>query len=506
MQTQNAKDPVGKRHRYWKKEIDRSPWNPIADTPAVETEAKKNGAMFITSTNFEYEPGNNGRPEPIRCGDLCLDFDAEENPARALQDAKTLLLVYLPEEYGIDPHAIRFYASGGKGFHAVIRAELLGAEDGDPYLPLIYKKLVSKWKEILDLKTLDRSIYAMGKGKMFRLQNVRRKNGRYKIQLALEEIRDLSIDEITELTKAPREIEPVDVDLKPIPELSKFFIQQSLLFQNKAEAPKDAKSPLTLDPVLPCKRDETLTRLVGKWIAQGMDFDTVYLTALGWRESLPDVEDFTKKDVKKIFDSITKKEARKTRLDTINAALGLELQKFKIRKYPDGETRYQLSLKGIPGDIELSVDELDSQTRFRRKIIELARKVIPDIKRPRWNGIVQSLLYQAETETVGIDESDLGVIYQVIADDIQGGDFESPEDFISNQAVIFNNFIYLEMATLRKKLSYEQYTLLARNPKTIGTYLRKIGFEKGVFRIRGERAGKRWKISHAKFIKYGDEN
>ncbi len=506
MQTQSIKDPVFNRIRYWKEEPERRKWKLVADTPEAEPEVRKIGGMFLTHNSFEYEPGNNGRPEPIRFGDLPLDFDDKENPARALQDVKSLCLVYLPETYGLDPYAIRYYDSGSKGNHVEIPAELLGAQGGDQFLPLIYKKLVSEWKEALDLKSLDLSLYAMGKGKMFRLPNVKRKNGRYKIPLTLEEIRDLSIDQINELTKAPREIELVEVDLNPIPELAEFFVKHSLLFQNKAELPKDIKPPLTLEPVLPGKRDDTLTRLVGRWIAQGMDFDTVYLTALGWRETLPDAEDFTKKDVKKIFDSITKKEQKKSRLDTISAALGLELQKFRIRKYPDGDTRYQLSLKGIPGDIELSVDELESQSRFRRKLIELARKVIPDIKRVRWFKIVQSLLDQAEIEKVNIDESDLGVIFSIIKNDIEGGEFTNPQDFISHQSVLFKDYIYLEMSALRYALSMKQYTLLARNPKTLGSYLRKLGFEKGVFRIRGKRIGKRWKVLHEKFIKYGDEN
>jgi hypothetical protein len=295
---------------FWKEEPQERKWKKTKNKPEDILKAISAGAMFTTSTSFEYEPGDNGQPEPIRYGDLCLDFDDEENPANALQDVKTLCLIFLPEEYDLDPHAIRFYASGSKGFHAEIPAELLGAQNGDQFLPLIFKELVTKWKEILDLQSLDLSLYAMGKGKMFRLPNVRRSNGRYKVPLTLEENRDLSIDQITELTKAPREIEPVEADLKPTPELVNFFTSQSLLFQNKAEASKDAKPPLTLDPVPRGQRNDKLARLVGRWIGKGIDKETIRFAAIGWWYLLPDKTDFDLKEVQTIVESVHQTDMR----------------------------------------------------------------------------------------------------------------------------------------------------------------------------------------------------
>ncbi len=45
----------------------------------------------------------------------------------------------------------------------------------------------------------------MRRGKMFRIPNVRRKNGHYKVPLTLEEVRELQIDELWKLSEAPRE-------------------------------------------------------------------------------------------------------------------------------------------------------------------------------------------------------------------------------------------------------------------------------------------------------------
>jgi hypothetical protein len=121
---------------YWKKEKEVSPWIPIPATREAVIQAVKDGAMFTTWTIFEHEPGNNGAGEPVRHGDLVLDFDCKESPAAALQDMRVLCLQHLPEQFGVDPNAIRFYVSGGKGYHAVLPAWTFGHPEGHVRLPL----------------------------------------------------------------------------------------------------------------------------------------------------------------------------------------------------------------------------------------------------------------------------------------------------------------------------------------------------------------------------------
>jgi len=171
-------------YRYWKEEEKERKWKKTPDTPQALTEIIDLGAMFRTWTAFQ----NNGQPEPHRWGDFPLDFDCADNPATALKEVRELCLVHLPELYGIDPHGLRYYASGGKGFHVEIPAKFFDAQDGDPLLPLIYKRIASSWKERFNLTTLDLAIYSMGKGRMWRLPNVKRDNGQHKVPLSLEDI------------------------------------------------------------------------------------------------------------------------------------------------------------------------------------------------------------------------------------------------------------------------------------------------------------------------------
>ncbi len=207
---------------FWKGEPSKHKWKLIADNPETRAEAIRRGAMFFTTMNFSHEPKPDN-PEPVRAGPLVLDFDCKEDPEEALKDIRKLCLVQLPDLYGVDPNTIEFYASGSKGFHAVIPAACLGDVSGDTHLPLIHKKLVADWKTRFDIKTLDMSLYCMGKGKMFRIFNVRRSNGRYKVPLTLDEVMSLPIDAINRLTESPRRIEPVDGADYDCPDLAEHF-------------------------------------------------------------------------------------------------------------------------------------------------------------------------------------------------------------------------------------------------------------------------------------------
>ena len=176
------------RYRYWKEEPKERKWKLIKDTEEDRQKVLLKGAMFLTWMSFSEPYKGNGQPEPYRWGDFPLDFDSKEDPGKALRELRELCLTHLPELYGIDVYSLRFFASGSKGFHVEISAKLFDAQDGDPYLPLIYKRIASLWKEKFNLETLDLSIYSMKTGRMWRLPNVRRDNGKHKIPLTLDEI------------------------------------------------------------------------------------------------------------------------------------------------------------------------------------------------------------------------------------------------------------------------------------------------------------------------------
>jgi len=227
---------------YWKEEPEDRKWKPTPDTGPAREKAIKAGAMFMTWCSFSEEPVN-GR-EPVRYGDFPLDFDSSD-PGKALQDLKTLCFIHLEELFSLEAYSIQYFCSGGKGFHAVIPAYLFGSQEGDPYLPLIYKKVALEFNEILKSDTMDLSLYAMKKGKMFRLPNIKRRNGFHKVPLTLEEVRDLSIKKIKELSKSPRTVDPVEVDEEKNAALSELYERMKAeVYKELSEKPEPEK----LDP------------------------------------------------------------------------------------------------------------------------------------------------------------------------------------------------------------------------------------------------------------------
>lgn len=123
--------------------------------------------------------------------------------------------------------------SGSKGVHICIPAETFGGENGHPYLPKLHKKMVelalakrspSEQLGLLCLreripKTLenkypqdliDFSLYSMGKGHLLRAPNIRRPDGRYKVQVSAKEFFTKDITTLLDMTRQPRhEIIPV---------------------------------------------------------------------------------------------------------------------------------------------------------------------------------------------------------------------------------------------------------------------------------------------------------
>ena len=207
----HAMNVVNSRYRYCKKEQDVSPWVVIQDTPEAVEQAIRKGAMFISTPALSAPfDAQNHDAEIMRFDDLVLDFDDKANPGNAIREL-LVLIGHIAEQYGIDPYCMRFWCSGGKGFHATIPAECFGSQDGDVYLPLIYKKMVCQWAASLELPTIDVSMYCTSRGKMLRIAGVMRDNGHCKVPLTLDELQ-LPIDKLWKLSESPREVEPVDAD------------------------------------------------------------------------------------------------------------------------------------------------------------------------------------------------------------------------------------------------------------------------------------------------------
>lgn len=194
-------------------------WLFIENNPEAKQKAIEEGATDFSILSFENEPTKE-HPNPVRFGDLFIDFDSKQSPFSALKEMY-LFCQFFYVKYDINPKQFSFWLSGGKGSHLRIPAIIFSGEEGDPYLPLLHKDLMEKMLSEaifygVDGIYIDRSLYCLGKGKLIREENIQRSdNGRYKVRIFWDELKEVfeSADvqeqekkfiELWKLTEKPR--------------------------------------------------------------------------------------------------------------------------------------------------------------------------------------------------------------------------------------------------------------------------------------------------------------
>lgn len=136
-------------------------------------------------------------------GDLYFDFDDINDFEKVRVDALRTLS-YLKIVFQIPSENVLIYYSGNKGIHLIVPAEIL---DIEPHNRLngIYKTIANYVKDFTPNKTLDTQIY--DNKRLFRIPNtINEKSKLYKIAITVDELRNLSEDEIKDMAKSKRNI------------------------------------------------------------------------------------------------------------------------------------------------------------------------------------------------------------------------------------------------------------------------------------------------------------
>lgn len=183
-------------------------WKLIPDTPEERAKALEEGydALTILSVSHPYDPER--KEEPNRKGPLVLDFDLKGDPKKAIRLARQFV-IKLAERYKLHVDSLRYWISGGKGCHIEIPDIVTGSEAGHPYLPNIHRLLVFFLEKecfgaFLNGKLIDLQMYCGGKGRLLRVENIKRDNGRYKVPVSSKEFLELDIEELEKLADSPR--------------------------------------------------------------------------------------------------------------------------------------------------------------------------------------------------------------------------------------------------------------------------------------------------------------
>lgn len=134
-------------------------------------------------------------------GPLYFDWDSQDIN-KSIKDFQRTL-VKLKDDYDVNLDCIRLYATGGRGFHVEIPMEVFVSKppkDGITQLPYIYREMAIQ----LATDSLDLKVYSGRKGRMWRVCNVQRDNGHYKVEISVSEAFAMTAESYDKLTSTSR--------------------------------------------------------------------------------------------------------------------------------------------------------------------------------------------------------------------------------------------------------------------------------------------------------------
>ena len=265
--------------RYVKGE-GKEKWKLIENSEKALQSAVHNGAHFVTVLSLDQDVDKADPDAKINYkGPLYFDIDsADENDS--LSDCRKLLLA-LYKQYGVNLNDLAIHCSGGKGFHVLVPAKVFSTGKAHPYLPQMYKTMALDF----NLENVDLGIYSGGKGRCFRIENVKRDSGRYKIKLSAAQIFGMTWEQLKPLTFMPGENTPFELnkDVEYAAELAALF-RRSDFKPQKIIPVEDAKlQALPGDPGCIKKIVKCIDIMEGRRFNQVTMALAMYANGRGWK-------------------------------------------------------------------------------------------------------------------------------------------------------------------------------------------------------------------------------
>lgn len=238
----------------------------LFDTKQLPDLEKK--PAFITVLAIDQDPEHlaGAGEDPIDhvkyLGPMYWDFDGDDLD-EVLDDTRELL-IWLEKNLDIPEEYIHCWLSGQKGVHVTVPSEVFGIRTPQKILPMVYKEIALS----LDLKTLDRSVYSCGRGRMWRCEGVPRPvTNTYKVGVTPAELQEMDSEQYAVLVASPRPLLQKDT-----PEKSLIFPKaQSLLKVCRSSAQKKfrAMQAETTMPLDALKALDGIPGCIEKLITEG---------------------------------------------------------------------------------------------------------------------------------------------------------------------------------------------------------------------------------------------
>lgn len=232
-----------------------SPWKrkALEDVPKWQHEEAKDFNCFATVQKYTNDKKTDGEDF---LAPLYFDLDYSEDPGVAQAEA-VKLVEFFTGELDIQEQDLHIYFSGSKGFHLLIDERALGVEPRKD-LQRVYKHIAGYLRyrlgDIQDreseegrqveyvepLKAVDLVVYTVKR--MLRLPYSRhQKTGLYKIELTLQQLKELTLEEIKDRARTGQPIQREEKTVRKRPKAGAFFADKLKEYEESAATVSDKR-------------------------------------------------------------------------------------------------------------------------------------------------------------------------------------------------------------------------------------------------------------------------
>lgn len=355
---------------YYQQNGGEEVWQPVPASQRDSIEA--GGPVFITALSVSKLVEDLSHEDKLKlayAGPFYCDWDSEDE---TVVIGKVQEFLDKLEDLGVNLEMCKLYATGNRGYHLEVPPEMFMEKvpkSGTVGLPMIYREMALN----LIVDTLDMRVYSAGRGRMWRVPNVERSNGRYKVRLTPEEMREMTPELCQALTSEPRE--------PWTPKLPEFCVKLSIEFtraQQKVEELLKKRARYKPDPLLREKAScySVQMAMSGLGIKEGVGFQNISLqlacaaNAAGMSEDLFVIE---------CADLITSHKSDGSRYNS-DARRAEELR--RMWRYTHGNPCYEFSIGAMKSILTHSAPDLDGITASKedvKQVIEEAALEDPEI-------------------------------------------------------------------------------------------------------------------------------
>lgn len=228
---------------YWQQSFGSDAWNPVLarDKEHVIAQRQPQLTTVLSVNRVVADVPPDELLQLKYLGPFYADFDAPEAET-AIKQVNSYLDKL--EALGVDLHSVGLFATGNRGFHVEVSIETFlpkPPKDGIVQLPAIYKEMAYD----LYVDALDLRVYTGRSGRMWRVTNIKRDNGAYKVPITPEEARSMTPELYTQLCATPRPYGTAVPNLsapKFSPELATKFARAEQQIQDHLKRRKSSKA------------------------------------------------------------------------------------------------------------------------------------------------------------------------------------------------------------------------------------------------------------------------